>query len=137
MPDISIIVVTYNSAKDIDRCLGSVERTKDGLEIDMRPAIRAVVEDADAGTSRERIAARFHETVARMTVEVCRRLADEAGLRRVMVTGGVAQNMLLLERVLAGLRRAGLEPYLNRQVPCNDGGLSFGQAVVAAARSSR
>ena len=108
---------------------------EDGMEIDVRPAVRGVVADLEAGVPRERIAARFHETVARMTVEVCRRLADEMGLTRVMVTGGVAQNRLLLERALAGLRRVGLEPYLNRQVPCNDGGLSFGQAVVAAARN--
>jgi len=108
---------------------------EDGLEIDVRPAVAGVVEDAEAGVPRERIAARFHETVARMTTAVCRRLADETGLERVMVTGGVAQNMLLLERVLAGLRGGGLAPYLNRQVPCNDGGLAFGQAVVAAARS--
>jgi hydrogenase maturation protein HypF len=67
----------------------------------------------------------------------CRRLCAETGLRRVALSGGVFQNALLLERVDALLRDSGLEVYSNRSVPANDGGISLGQALVAAARSRR
>jgi hydrogenase maturation protein HypF len=83
------------------------------------------------------LAARFHESVAVAVTAACRRLCGENGLRRVALSGGVFQNALLLERVDTLLREAGLEVYSNRLVPANDGGISLGQALVAAARSRR
>jgi hydrogenase maturation protein HypF len=82
---------------------------------------------ARRGEPVERLAAVFHNSVAHAVVEACRR----TGLRQVVLSGGCFQNRRLLESCLAGLERAGLEPYANRQVPCNDGGLSLGQAWVA------
>lgn len=74
-----------------------------------------------------RLAAIFHNSVARAVVSACRR----AGVRRVALSGGCFQNRRLLESCCAGLRAAGLEPYANQRVPANDGGLSLGQAWVA------
>jgi len=65
----------------------------------------------------------------------CVRLAEATGLRRVALSGGVFQNALLLERSLLLLGEAGLDVYANRAVPANDGGISLGQALVAAART--
>jgi hydrogenase maturation protein HypF len=75
----------------------------------------------------ERLAAIFHNSVARAVVSACQR----AGVRRVALSGGCFQNRRLLESCWAGLRAAGLEPYANQRVPANDGGLSLGQAWVA------
>ena len=77
------------------------------------------------------MAARFHQTVARMTVEVCERIASETGLRTVALSGGCYQNRLLLALTLPALQASGFQVLHHRQVPCNDGGLSLGQAAIA------
>ena len=77
------------------------------------------------------ISARFHNTVALIVAEVSARVSRESGIRRVALSGGVLQNRRLLGQVLANLEAAGLEPLVHRQVPCNDGGISLGQAVAA------
>jgi hydrogenase maturation protein HypF len=99
--------------------------------VDPAPLLWAAHADHRAGTPVPTIAMRFHRAVADLTAAVCRRLAVETGLRQVVLSGGVFQNTLLLGEVLARLRAAELEPYYHRRVPTNDGGLSFGQAVIA------
>jgi hydrogenase maturation protein HypF len=100
--------------------------------IDTRLVIRGIVADLERGVGREEIAARFHETVAAFTVDLCRRLGEHYGLSEVALSGGVMQNARLLRRLLEGMREVGLTPYVHREVPPNDGGMSLGQAVVAA-----
>jgi hydrogenase maturation protein HypF len=109
----------------------------DPLRIDTLGLIRALVRDRLAGVPVELLAARFHESMAHAVTAACRRLSADTGLRRVALSGGVFQNALLLTRVDGLLREAGLEVYSNRSVPANDGGISLGQALVAAARSRR
>jgi hydrogenase maturation protein HypF len=105
---------------------------RDGVWIvDPAPLLWAAYADHRAGTPVPTIAMRFHRAVADLAVALCRRLAAETGLRQVALSGGVFQNTLLLGEVLARLRAADLEPYFHRRVPTNDGGLSFGQAVIA------
>jgi hydrogenase maturation protein HypF len=107
------------------------------LLLDTLGLVRALVADRLAGVPVQLLAARFHESVAVAVTAACRRLCGENGLRRVALSGGVFQNALLLERVDTLLRESGLEVYSNRLVPANDGGISLGQALVAAARSRR
>jgi hydrogenase maturation protein HypF len=66
-----------------------------------------------------------------MIAEVCERLRAESGLERVALSGGCYQNSLLLSLVLPRLEERGFQVLLHKQVPCNDGGLSLGQAVIA------
>jgi hydrogenase maturation protein HypF len=61
-------------------------------------------------------------------------LAERHGLTVVALSGGVFQNMLLLDRVVGRLATRGFRVLVHSRVPCNDGGISLGQAVVAAAR---
>ena len=96
--------------------------------------IRAVVEDLRAGVAAGVVAARFHNGLARAVAEVCTALRDRTGLVTVALSGGVFQNTFLLERVAGGLEQRGFRVLTHSRVPCNDGGISFGQAVVAAAR---
>jgi hydrogenase maturation protein HypF len=77
------------------------------------------------------ISACFHNTVASAIAEVCLRLRQQERLNRVCLSGGVFQNVYLLERVVADLRRGGFEVFLHATVPPNDGGISLGQAVIA------
>jgi hydrogenase maturation protein HypF len=101
------------------------------LIVDWRPMVSEVVRDLQQGVSSERIAARFHRGLAQMIV----RIAQVAGPPRVVLTGGCFQNGLLLSLARQGLEKAGLMVSRHRLVPPNDGGLSVGQAVVAACQA--
>jgi hydrogenase maturation protein HypF len=91
-----------------------------------------VIADLRRGEPEAVIAARFHNTVARIIVEVCQAISTRTGLKGVALSGGVFQNRLLLEQSIARLESAGLEVYTHRQSPCNDGGVSLGQAAIAS-----
>ena len=98
--------------------------------------VAAAADDLAAGTAVPVVAARFHNGLAAAVVAACARLRDGRGLNVVALSGGVFQNLLLTHRVVTGLEDAGFRVLLHSRVPCNDGGISFGQAVVAAARDS-
>ena len=103
-------------------------------QVDLASTFREIAAEARAGRAKEEIALRFHATVVAFCLEVCRQLRREGAPAEVVLTGGVFQNALLSEWLAAELERAGFRPYLHRRVPPNDGGLSLGQAVVAARR---
>jgi hydrogenase maturation protein HypF len=107
------------------------------LELPGADLIRGVVDDLRAGRSTARIAARFHNSLARLVLDASIRLRERTGLEVAALSGGVFQNALLLERVADGLERAGFRVLTHSAVPANDGGLSYGQAVVAAARDRK
>lgn len=96
--------------------------------LDWRPMMSTMLGDLCRGCRLEQIAVRFHVGLAAATV----RVAQTAGLPRVVLTGGCFQNRLLLSRVRHRLEEAGFTVYSHSLVPPNDGGLSLGQAVVAA-----
>jgi hydrogenase maturation protein HypF len=98
--------------------------------------MHAVLADLDCGQAPAVVAARFHETVAVGTAEACAVLAAEDDLGTVALSGGVFQNRRLLERVAELLTAAGLRTLTPQRLPSNDGGISFGQAAVAAARQA-
>jgi hydrogenase maturation protein HypF len=62
---------------------------------------------------------------------MCQSIADETGIMQVALSGGVFQNRLLLRQTVSLLEGSGFHVFTHRQVPCNDGGISLGQAVVA------
>jgi len=94
--------------------------------------VRGVVEDVERGVDRGEIAGRFHETGAAFTIDVCRRLHEEGGPGDVVLCGGVMQNARLVGRLLGLLEEVGLRAHIHEEVPPNDGGMSLGQAVIAA-----
>ena len=96
--------------------------------------VLAVAEDLAAGVSAPVIAARFHNGVAAAIVTVCRRLREQTGLTVVALSGGVFQNLLLTSQVVTRLTDEGFRVLVHSRVPCNDGGISLGQAAVAGAR---
>jgi len=91
----------------------------------------ALLDGRRGGVPVEEMAVRFHVTVAEMMRTVCERVAGETGLRTVALSGGCFQNRLLLALVVPRLQETGLRVLLHRQVPCNDGSISLGQAVIA------
>jgi hydrogenase maturation protein HypF len=97
--------------------------------------VRAAADDLVAGVAAGVIAARFHHGVAALIEDACAAIRDQRGLDTVALSGGVFQNLLLLTETVARLEARGFRVLTHAQVPCNDGGISLGQAVVAAARA--
>jgi hydrogenase maturation protein HypF len=110
---------------------------RDPLQILGADLVRAAADELAAGVARPVIAARFHNGVAAAIAGVCAELRDRSGLGTVALSGGVFQNLLLTERVATRLADRGFRVLVHHRVPCNDGGISLGQAVVAAARAAR
>ncbi|MEO5509940.1 MAG: carbamoyltransferase HypF [Longimicrobiales bacterium] len=100
---------------------------------DCSSLIRAVAQDAAGGVGANIISARFHNALCVMIVSVAVSVRQQTGVHHVALTGGVFQNAHLVERAAASLRSQGFTVLLHRQVPCNDGGLSYGQIAVTAA----
>ena len=106
------------------------------LLLDARVTLRALVADLAAGIPAGVVSARFHRALATATASACARAAADAGSDRVVLSGGVFQNRLLLEQTARLIDAAGLRVLVPRQLPPNDGGISYGQAAVAAARDA-
>ena len=81
------------------------------------------------------IAAKFHQSLANVVVEITYKLCQNS-IKQVALSGGVFQNSILLQQVKTKLELLGITVLTHSLVPCNDGGLSLGQAVIAAARLS-
>jgi hydrogenase maturation protein HypF len=106
------------------------------LVYDPRSTIRALLEGRAGGAATEALAARFQETIAAVTRELVGEIGRETGLRAAVLSGGVFQNQWLATTLVRRLAGDGFEVYTNQKVPANDGGISYGQAAVAAARLS-
>ncbi len=96
--------------------------------------IKSAVEDIMGGAGAAEVSARFHLGVVDLIANIARGLRGERGINRVALSGGVFQNMFLLERVHNLLASENFEVLTHRRVPANDGGISLGQAAVANAR---
>lgn len=116
-----------------ERSAYPVPATRDGV-VEAGVLVAAVIEDVRAGVGTGRIAARFHHGLADATAAATVAAAGDEGVDTVVLSGGVFVNLVLLERVRAGLEAAGLRVLVPEQVPCSDGGISLGQVAVAACR---
>lgn len=105
--------------------------------IDTAPIIRAILGDIERGETVGTIAGQFHNTIAQLIHDVSLRVATERQLNTVALSGGVFQNVTLLQKVTPLLEKAGLTVLTHRLVPPNDGGLALGQAVIAAKTKAR
>lgn len=94
--------------------------------------IEGVVADLERGRDRREIAAAFHSALRDLVVLGCERIREETGLATVVLSGGVFVNARLTESANDALAARRFRVLVPRQVPCNDGGLSLGQAYVAA-----
>jgi hydrogenase maturation protein HypF len=108
-------------------------RVEDGRAVlDPAPLVRAVVDAVARGEAPALTAAGFHRGLATGTIEIATAIAADRGLGTVALSGGVFQNARLTALVAGGLEEAGLRVLTHRLVPPNDGGISFGQAAIAA-----
>ncbi len=104
--------------------------------LDAREAVRGALEDLERGEAVPDVAARFHRGLARATAGALVEAARRTGLDTAVLSGGVFQNVILLEATARHLAEEGLRTLVPERLPPNDGGISFGQAAVLAARES-
>jgi hydrogenase maturation protein HypF len=106
----------------------------DGHILDFIPAVREITEALLAGRPRSEVSLAFHALLPEAFTAMAEILRREAGLNRVVLSGGCFQNRLLLAGCLDVLREAGFEVFSHRLVPTNDGGIALGQAICAGAQ---
>jgi hydrogenase maturation protein HypF len=111
---------------------GGYELDVAGGVLDPSPLIARIVEERDRGASPAVISAGFHAGLGRGVAGAAARAAAEHGLDTVALSGGVFQNARLTAVVVEALDAAGLRVLVHRLVPPNDGGVSVGQAAIAA-----
>lgn len=90
-----------------------------------------MVKDIRRNTSIGAIAAKFHNAIRNLVINVCESMAAETGCKIVALSGGVWQNRFLVRNVYDDLERNGFRVMIHRNVPANDGGLALGQALAA------
>ena len=100
--------------------------------VKLHDLVSGVTVDLTSGCAVPVIAMKFHNTVAAITRDACLKIRQETGIGTVALSGGCFQNRLLLVKTLELLRSTGFRMVTHRQVPTNDGGISLGQAVIAA-----
>ncbi len=100
--------------------------------IDTRALIAQIARDISSGRSPRAVSRGFHNAMAVMIASVCDALRERNGLDKVCLSGGTFQNFTLLAQAVRLLRQRGFQVFLHSLVPPNDGGLSLGQAVIAA-----
>lgn len=109
----------------------------DGDTLDFRPLLEAAAKDRGRGRDISEIARAFHKSVAKGMCDAVTRLTEESATNTVVLSGGVFQNELLLEEAKALLETQKLRIWTNSAVPPNDGGISLGQAAMAAMEEER
>ena len=111
---------------------GSYSFCNDQAQIGVRSGILSLLKDVQDNIPISIISAKFHNGVAEMVLKTCVSLREKSGVNTVALSGGVWQNMFMLERTLEMLRAEEFDTLTHRQVPTNDGGLALGQAAIAA-----
>jgi hydrogenase maturation protein HypF len=105
-----------------------------GWIIDTRPLFAALLNDLNCGVPAGIVSRRFHEGFVDVLARVVKLIHAKTGLQNICLSGGSFQNVFLLEHLKRRLEAEGLNVFTHSEVPCGDGGLSLGQALVAAHR---
>ncbi|MCD4722043.1 MAG: carbamoyltransferase HypF [Desulfobacula sp.] len=103
------------------------------FEIDMIPCIRQITGDLKENTSLGIISSKFHNTIVQAFASAAVSVSKETGIGKIVLSGGVFNNDIILNSMIRTLEEKNLKVYTHTKVPTGDGGISLGQAVVAAA----
>ncbi len=109
-----------------------INSTGKPLQLDLSKMIRQIIDDIRKETENKIISAKFHNTVAAGLLELAKAARESKKLNTVALSGGVFCNRHLMTRLVRLLRRNDFSVLFNREVPSNDGGISLGQAAIAA-----
>jgi hydrogenase maturation protein HypF len=108
-----------------------IEEKENQYVINTNYIIDSILKDLKKLIKKEVIAMKFHNTIIKFTEAMCIKLYNDYDINKVALGGGVFQNNILYERIYNNLTAKGFRVYTNNKVPCNDGGISLGQIVIA------
>ena len=109
-------------------------KQKDKYIIDPTAIFKGIVSDLRKNVTKAKIAYAFHFTVAQIIQKISLKISQKAGIKKVVLSGGVFQNKLLLKMSLELLQQKNLWVFTHQKLSCNDSGLSLGQAMVAGVK---
>lgn len=112
-------------------------KNEECLIIDPSNIFRQIIFDIKKNISKDKIAFKFHCTVAKIIQDVCLALRKKYGLNNVVLSGGVFQNRIVSELSQDTLRKYKFNVFIHKTVPINDAGISIGQAIVANSNFKR
>ncbi|MBS3767773.1 MAG: carbamoyltransferase HypF [Candidatus Cloacimonetes bacterium] len=95
--------------------------------IDLRETITQIVNDIENHISKNEIASKFHKTLAEIVFVLSKILFGDTGIRKVVCSGGVFQNGVLVDMIFDKFTDSALDVYFNEKVPSNDAGMALGQ----------
>ena len=110
----------------------AIRREQGHWEIDPSPLFGAIVEDLRKNVCAETISRRFHNGLVATLVRLACQLRQDSSINQICLSGGTFNNLLLFENLVFKLESDGFEVFTHSEVPTGDGGLSLGQALVAA-----
>src|SRR5215469_508442 len=140
--------VNYEAQAAIELEMAAHDSTDDGVypfeltldnshwQIGTFPLFQAILADLRRQQPVADISRRFHAGLAAVFIELSEKIREQSKLNRVCLSGGCFQNVLLFRLMVDGLLAKSFEVYFHSEVPAGDGGLSLGQALVAAHRTS-
>ncbi|WP_244648228.1 carbamoyltransferase HypF [Ruminiclostridium herbifermentans] len=111
-------------------CVDSLDNIG-GFVVQTNCIIEQIIQDMQAGNSKEYIASRFHSTIAEIVLQGCILIRKNSNLNAVVLSGGVFQNITLLKMCVERLRKHNFNVFTHSEYPANDGGIALGQAVLA------
>ncbi|MDU1906190.1 MAG: carbamoyltransferase HypF [Dysgonomonas sp.] len=103
--------------------------------ISVEQMLRSILEDMEKGMSVEKISAKIHNSLAYLILDKVKILSSQSGINKVVISGGCFQNKRLVEHLQRLFQDENISLYIPSRIPCNDGGISVGQAAIAAART--
>jgi hydrogenase maturation protein HypF len=137
--------INYEGQAAIDLQMAALDGTDDFFEfalaargellvVDLQVTIKAIIADMLKSVPVPIVARKFHNTLTMVVERLCRNIRDDHGTTKVALSGGVFQNMLMLDLCCERLQKADFQVLIHRRVPPNDGGICLGQAMIANAR---
>jgi hydrogenase maturation protein HypF len=103
-------------------------------EVDFRKLFVELVADIKNKVDLSLMAIKFHNSIVEVGVEICKRLSLQFKINKVVLSGGSFQNYYLSSKIENRLQEIGIQVYVHKFVPANDGGISLGQLGIAASR---
>jgi hydrogenase maturation protein HypF len=125
-----------NSASDSAGYSFQISKDSEKRIIRLEPLWEAILGDIKEGVPNAEISLRFHRGVVGCFTELCRQLRDETGIGSVALSGGCFQNRFLLSELSRHLEASQFKVVTHTHVPCNDGGIALGQAVIGSSHLS-
>lgn len=111
----------------------SLKKDKENVVVNIKHMLEGIISDVEKGVSAGTVSAKFHNTAAEFLCEMAIRAREQTGINTAVISGGVFCNRFLANRLIQLLRQKDFRVLFNRLVPANDGGISLGQAAIAAA----